>query len=187
MSGFMAVTGTADGPPLRAGPPIADLVAGLHGALGICAALVRRGNTGHGDTVGASLNNGLVSLLSFLAANYLATGEEPARTGNDHAIVAPYGMFRTSDGEVALAPSQEQSYQRLIDAIGAPELRQDPRFASNDRRVANRVAINAAVEAKLAAGTTAAWIERLNAAGVPCGRVMDLPEVFADPPVLDQE
>jgi crotonobetainyl-CoA:carnitine CoA-transferase CaiB-like acyl-CoA transferase len=111
----------------------------------------------------------------------------PARTGNDHAIVAPYGMFRTRDGEVALAPSQEQSYQRLVDAIGAPELRQDPRFASNDLRVANRAAINAAVEAKLAAGTTEEWIERLNAAGVPCGRIMGLPEVFADPQVLDQD
>ena len=67
-------------------------------------------------------------MLAFLAANYLATGEQPARTGNDHAIVSPYGMFRTADGEVALAPSQEQSYQRLVDALGAPELRDDPRF-----------------------------------------------------------
>src|SRR5216683_906573 len=87
MSGFMAVTGMSDGPPLRAGPPIADLVAGLQGALGICAALVRRGRAGpgeqRGETVGASLNNGLVSMLGFLAANHFATGEEPARTGND--------------------------------------------------------------------------------------------------------
>ena len=151
MSGFMAVTGTADGPPLRAGPPIADLVAGLYGALGVCAALVRRGRTGAGDSVGSSLNNGLLSLLGFLAANHLA-GETPARSGNDHAIVAPDGMFRTADGEVALAPSQEQSYQRLLDALDAPELRDDPRFASNDLRVANRAAINAAIEARLAAG-----------------------------------
>jgi len=187
MSGFMAVTGTADGPPLRAGPPIADLVAGLHGALGICAALVRRGHMGQGETVGASLNNGLISLLSFLAANYLATGEAPVRTGNDHAIVAPYGMFRTRDGEVALAPSQEQSYQRLIDALGLAELRADPRFATNDLRVRNRAAVNAAIEARLVTETTEYWIETLNAAGVPCGRVMGLPEVFADPQILDQE
>src|SRR5205814_6057602 len=136
------VTGMPGGPPLRAGPPIADLVAGLHGALGICAALVKRGRTGPGETafetVGASLNNGLISLLSFLAANYLATGEAPARTGNDHAIVAPYGLFRTRDGEVALAPSQEQSYQRLIDALGLDELHADPRLATNDLRGKNR-------------------------------------------------
>jgi CoA:oxalate CoA-transferase len=191
MSGFMAVTGAADGPPLRAGPPIADLVAGLHGALGICAALVRRRQTGPGEpageTVGASLNNGLISLLAFLAANYFATGEAPARTGNDHAIVAPYGMFRTEDGEVALAPSQEQSYQRLLDALSLAELRADPRFATNDLRVRNRAAINAAIEARLVIETTEYWIEKLNAAGVPCGRVMGLAEVFADPQVIDQE
>jgi CoA:oxalate CoA-transferase len=187
MSGFMAVTGEAEGAPMRAGPPIADLVAGLYGVIGVCAGLVKRGRTGAGERVGSSLNNGLISLLAFLGANYLATGEVPARTGNDHAIVAPYGMFRTSDGEVALAPSQEQSYQRLVDAIEAPELRNDPRFLTNDLRVANRAAINEAVEAKLQSGTTAHWIEKLNAAGVPCGRVMGLPEVFADPQVIEQQ
>lgn len=187
MSGFMAVTGEADGPPMRAGPPIADLVAGLYGALGVCAALVRRGRSGAGERVGASLNNGMISLLAFLAANYFATGAVPARSGNDHAIVAPYGMFRTKDGEVAIAPSQEQSYQRLVDALDAGAWRHDPRFANNETRLANRAAVNAAVEAKLAEATTEEWIDRLNAAGVPCGRVMGLPEIFADPQVLDQE
>src|SRR5438309_6152240 len=191
MSGLMTATGMADGPPLRAGPPIADLVAGLQGALGICAALVRRGRTGQGEqrgeTVGASLNNGLIGMLGFLAANHLATGEEPGRSGNDHAIVSPYGMFPTRDGEVALAPSQEQSYQRLIDALAMPELPAGPRFATNDLRVRNRVAINAAVEARLVTETTAYWIDKLNAAGVPCGRVMGLAEVFADPQVIDQQ
>jgi crotonobetainyl-CoA:carnitine CoA-transferase CaiB-like acyl-CoA transferase len=187
MSGFMSITGAADGPPLRAGPPIADLVAGLYGAIGICASLVRKGRTGLGDTVGTSLNNGMISLLGFLAANYFATGEEPGRTGNDHAIVCPYGMFRTQDGEVALAPSQEQSYQRLVDALAMPELRANPDFATNDLRVKHRAAMNAAIEARLRTETTAHWIETLNGAGVPCGRVMGLGEVFADPQVLDQQ
>src|ERR1700704_3005772 len=187
MSGFMAVTGAADGPPMRAGPPVAALVAGLQGALGLCAAVVKRGQTGQGETVGASLNNGLISLLGFLAANHLATGEEPARTGNDHAIVAPYGMFRTRDGEVALAPSQERSYQRLVDALDLAELRADPRFATNDLRVKNRAAVNAAIEACLVSETTEYWIDKLNAAGVPCGRVMGLGEVFADPQGINQE
>ncbi len=123
---------------MRAGPPIADLIAGLQGALGICAALVRRGRTGRGETVGASLNNAMISTLGFLAANYFATGEPPARSGNDHAIVSPYGMFRTADGEIAIAPSQEQSYQRLIDALDMPELREHPDFRTNDLRVKNR-------------------------------------------------
>ena len=154
MSGFMSVTGPADGAPLRAGPPIADLVAGLYGAIGVCAALVRRGRTGAGETVGASLNNGMISLLAYLAANYLATGEQPLRTGNDHAIVSPYGMFRTADGEVAIAPSQEQSYQRLLDALGMPELREHPRFRTNDLRVANRAAMNEAIEERLRTNTS---------------------------------
>jgi crotonobetainyl-CoA:carnitine CoA-transferase CaiB-like acyl-CoA transferase len=187
MSGFMSVTGEPDGAPMRAGPPIADLVAGLYAALGVCAALLRRGRTGHGETVGASLNNGMVSMLGFLAANYLAIGEPPARTGNDHAIVAPYGLFRTKDGAVALAPSQEQSYQRLVDALGMPQLREDPRFRTNDLRVENRPAINVAVEECLQSDTSDYWIEKLNAAGVPCDRVMSLPDVFADPQVIDQE
>jgi crotonobetainyl-CoA:carnitine CoA-transferase CaiB-like acyl-CoA transferase len=187
MSGFMSVTGEAGGGPLRAGPPIADLVCGLYGALGICASLVRKGRAGAGDRVGASLNSGMVSLLGFLAANYLATGEEPGRSGNDHAIVSPYGMFRTKDGEVAIAPSQEQSYQRLVDALKMPELRSDPRFAANDLRVANRAAMTAAIEARLTTGTTEHWIAVLNAGGVPCGRVMGLAAVFADPQVIDQQ
>jgi CoA:oxalate CoA-transferase len=187
MSGFMSVTGEADGPPLRAGPPIADLIAGLYGAIGIVASLVRAVRTGAGDHVGASLNNGMISLLGFLAANHLATDEEPIRTGNDHAIVSPYGMFLTADGEVALAPSQEQSYQRLVDALEMPDLRQDPRFATNDLRVRNRAAMTAAIEARLKTGTTEHWIELLNAAGVPCGRIMGIAEVFADPQVIAQE
>jgi crotonobetainyl-CoA:carnitine CoA-transferase CaiB-like acyl-CoA transferase len=187
MSGFMSVTGEPDGPPLRAGPPIGDLIAGLYAALGVCAALVRRGRTGRGDTVGASLNNAMISVLGFLAANCLATGEQPARAGNDHAIVSPYGMFRTADGEVAIAPSSEAVYYRLLAAIGAPELRDHPDFRSNDDRVRNRRAMNAAIEARLEVAGSDYWIEKLNTAGVPCDRVMTLPQMFADPQTRDQE
>ena len=187
MSGFMSMTGEPDGPPLRAGPPVGDLIAGLYAALGICGALVRRGRTGRGDTVGASLNNGMISMLGFLAANYLATGEQPRRAGNDHAIVSPNGMFRTADGEVAIAPSSEAIYFRLLDAIGAPELREHPDFRSNDDRVRNRQAMNAAIEERLKDRTSVHWIEKLNAAGVPCDRIMTLREVFADPQVQSQE
>jgi len=187
MSGFMSVTGEPDRPPLRAGPPIGDLVAGLYAALGVCAALVRYGRTGRGDTVGASLNNAMISMLAFLAANCLATGQQPARTGNDHAIVSPYGMFRTADGEVAIAPSSEAVYYRLLDAIGAPELRDHPDFRSNDDRVRNRRAMNTAIEERLEVAGSDHWIEKLNAAGVPCARVMTLPEAFADPQTRDQE
>jgi len=187
MSGFMSVIGAPEGEPVRAGPPISDLVAGLYGALGICAALVGRSRTGTGDTVGASLTNGLISFLSFLAANYFASGMPPPRTGNDHGIASPYGLFRTSDGEVAIAPSTEIVYRKLLDAIGAPELRHHPDFLTNEKRVKNRAAINAAIEARLRGNTSEHWIAVLNGAGVPCGRVMNLAEVFADPQVREQE
>ncbi len=184
----MSVTGEAGGGPLRAGPPIADLVAGLYGAIGICASLVRKGRTGVGDRVGASLNNGMISLLGFLAANHFATGEEPGRTGNDHAIVSPYGMFRTEDGEVALAPSQEQSYQRLVDALQLPGAARRP--ALRDQRPAGPQPRGDERRGRGAAADDqhdGALIATLNAAGVPCGRVMGLAEVFADPQVIDQQ
>jgi crotonobetainyl-CoA:carnitine CoA-transferase CaiB-like acyl-CoA transferase len=187
MSGFMSVTGMEGGEPVRAGPPISDLVAGLYGALGVCAALVGRGRTGAGDTVGASLTNGLISFHSFLAANYFASEAVPQRTGNDHGIVAPYGLFRTSDGEVAIAPSTEMVYAKLVEAIGAPELRDHPDFLTNALRMQHRAAIDAEIGTRLRANTSAHWIAVLNEAGVPCGLVMDLEEVFADPQVQGQE
>ncbi|HUA51002.1 MAG TPA: CoA transferase [Candidatus Sulfotelmatobacter sp.] len=187
MSGFMSVTGTPDGAPLRAAPPISDLIAGLQGALGVCAALVGRAKTGRGEQVGASLTNGLISFLAYLAAEALETGRQPARTANDHPILAPYGLYRTADGEVAIAPANEAIYRKFMAAIGATEAAADPRFATNAGRVAHRAAINQAVEAKLVAGSTEHWIDVLNRAGVPCGRVLSLPEVFADPQVRHQE
>ncbi len=122
MSGFMSVNGAPDGAPLRAGPPISDLIAGLQGALGVCAALVQRHRTGKGERVGASLTNGLISFFAYLSAEHFETGRQPARTGNDHPILAPYGLYRTADGEVAVAPANETIYRKFIEAIGAPEI-----------------------------------------------------------------
>jgi crotonobetainyl-CoA:carnitine CoA-transferase CaiB-like acyl-CoA transferase len=113
MSGFMSVTGESDGPPLRAGPPIGDLVAGIYAALAVCAALVRRGRTGRGEVVGTSLNNAMISMLGFLAANCLASGQQPARTGNDHAIVSPYGMFRTVERGGLFSPARRNRRPRI--------------------------------------------------------------------------
>ena len=187
MSGFMSVTGSPDGSPLRAGPPISDLIAGLQGALGVCAALVQRARTGKGERVGASLTNGLISFLAYLSAEHFETGRQPPRTGNDHPILAPYGLYRTADGEVAVAPANETIYRKFIEAIGAPEILADPAYATNAQRVERRAAINAAVEARTRTQPTEHWIAVLNAAGVPCGRVQGLAEVFADPQVRHSE
>ncbi|MDQ4137215.1 MAG: CoA transferase [Pseudomonadota bacterium] len=187
MSGFMSLNGREEDPPLRAGPPVSDLVAGLYGALGIAAALVRRERSGQGETLDVSLLGGLVSFLGFHATNYFASGVAPPRTGNDHPIAAPYGLFRTADGEVAIAPSSDVFYARLIAALGLEEEARNPAFATNDLRVKNRAAINALIESRTIRKPSAHWIEVLNRAGVPCGPVVGIPEVFEDPQVRHEQ
>jgi len=186
MSGFMSLNGAESQPPMRAGPPISDLVAGMNGALGIVAALLRRERTGQGDSVSVSLLGSMIGLLSFQASNYFADGRLPARTGNDHGIASPYGLFETADGQVAIAPSNDVVYHKLLDALELAELRADPRFATNADRMRNRGAITEAIQTRTRQHTSAHWIERLNRFGVPCGQVLNLQEVFEDPQVQDQ-
>ena len=189
MSGFMSVTGAANQEPVRAGPPIADLIAGLYTAFGIVAALVARGRpgSGQGQRVEASLTGGLISMLAYFSAQYFATGELPERTGNDHPVVYPYGLFHAADGDVAIAPSTEVHVRRLLETLELGHLLDDPAFADNAMRMRNRGRLGPLINAKIQGATVEQWIERLNAAGVPCGRVMNLAEVFADPQVLAQE
>lgn len=192
MSGFMSVNGAADGPPLRAAPPISDLVAGLYAAFGTVSALYARDGGNHnpapvGQEVESSLTAGLISMMAYLSAEYFATGETPQRTGNDHPIVAPYGLFNANDGNVAIAPSNDTFVHRLLDALQLSHILQDPDFADNAARMKNRARINALVNEKIGANSVEHWISVLNRAGVPCGRVMDLAQVFSDPQVLAQE
>ena len=187
MSGFMSLNGGENDPPMRAGPPISDLVAGMNGALGVLAALLRRERTGRGDSVSVSLMSSMIGLLSFQASNYFASGELPPRTGNDHGIVAPYGLFETADGQVAIAPSNDAMYEKFLDALELQSLRSHPDFQANADRMLNRDSIKAAIEARTRQETSRYWIERLNQYGVPCGQVLNLREVFDDPQVADQE
>ena len=187
MSGFMSVNGTEDGPPMRAAPPVSDLVAGAYAAMGILAALVRRNRTGQGEEVATALTDSMTSMLAFLATNFFATGRQPLRTGNDHALVAPYGLFEAADGQIAIAPSNDQFYARLIDALGLEDLSDRPEYRSNTARFEGRAAINAEINARTRRKSVAHWIEKLNAAGVPCGRVLGLREVFEDPQTRHQQ
>ncbi len=187
MSGFMAVNGAEGQPPMRAAPPIADMVAGLYAAFGIVAALNSRAATGMGQRVESSLVNGLISTLAYLPAELFATGREPRRHGNDHTVVAPYGLFRASDASVAIAPSNEEIYERLMKALDLAHLMADPRFIDNASRMANRDALHGAIGERIAMQSAAHWISYLNAAGVPCGPVLGLAEVFEDPQVRAQE
>ncbi len=187
MSGFMSVNGFADGPPLRAAPPVSDLVAGAYAAMGVCAALVRRSRTGQGEEVSTALTDSMTSMLAYLAANYFATGQQPLRTGNDHAIASPYGLFEASDGQVAIAPANDGVYTKLLEALDLTHLKSHPEFLDNASRFEKRTAINAEINARTRTQPVAHWIDKLNAAGVPCGRVQNLKEVFDDPQTRHQQ
>ncbi|OJW27104.1 MAG: carnitine dehydratase [Rhodospirillales bacterium 69-11] len=187
LAGFMSVNGGPDDPPLRSGVPISDLVAGLYAAVAILAAVQHARATGQGQAAEVSLTNGMISMLAYVATNWFATGSVPPRSGNDHPIAAPYGLFPTRDGQLALAPPDDAFFRRLADALGMPELKADPLYATQPARVANRARINAIVGGVLAQRDTAHWVAVLNEAGVPCGPVYDVPQVFADPQVQAQE
>ena len=187
MSGFMSVNGFADGPPMRAAPPISDLVAGSYAAMGVLAALVRRGRTGLGEEVSTSLTDSMTSMLAFLATNYFANGQLPQRTGNDHALASPYGLFEASDGQIAVAPSNDSFYFKLLAALDLQHLKDRPEFANNTLRFEHRTAINGEINARTRLMPVAHWIDVINRAGVPCGRVLNVAEVFADPQTQHQK
>ena len=187
MSGFMAVNGEPDGPPLRAAPPMSDLIAGLYCAFGVVCALEARHRTGSGQAVESSLTGGLISLLAYLSAETLNTGRNPTRTGNDHPIASPYGLFQASDGQIAVAPSNDTYVRRFLGAVGLEHVLEEPRFADNASRVMHRRALNALIDERTSGASVEHWIAVINRAGCPCGRVLALAEVFTDPQVLAQE
>jgi CoA:oxalate CoA-transferase len=187
MSGFMSLNGNADDDPIRSGIPISDLVAGLYVAFGIVNALRVRDITGVGQRVEAAMVDSLMSLFAWYASDHLATGEPAQRSGNDHPITAPYGMFTAADGDIAVAPSTEAVLDRFLGQLGMQDLRNDPRFATNLLRMKNRDVLNQLINERVSTDTQANWVKRLNAAGVPCGVVQDLPEALSDPQTLHRE
>lgn len=187
MSGFMSLNGNEGEEPLRAGIPISDMIAGLYAAFGIVNAIVHRDRTGEGQEVQVSLVDGLVSMLSYMAANFFANEKLPVRTGNDHPLVAPYGIFRCADGEVAVAPSNDEVYFKFLSALGLEHLKSVPEFATNDLRMANRKKIKEIIQDVTSKQPKSYWIEYLNKVGVPCGTVMNLSEVFSDPQIIHQK
>ncbi|HSH57815.1 MAG TPA: CoA transferase, partial [Halomonas sp.] len=159
MSGFMGVNGTATGEPMRAAPPISDMVASQNLAFGICAALVRRATTGQGDIVETALTNGLIAMMGYLAAEYFATDRVPARTGNDHPMLYPYGLFTARDGEVAIAPSNDTMVERFLGALDMLYLLDDERFADNRQRMAHREPLREILNAVIKTRSVDEWIE----------------------------
>jgi formyl-CoA transferase len=182
MSGLMSVTGLPGQGPVRAGIAIGDSSAGMFCAAGILIALLERERTGQGQWVKTSLLQALVAMIDFQAARWTVAHEVPEQAGNDHPTAIPTGVFATADGHINIAASG-RLFERLCAAIDAPELAQDPRYADYKTRSANRVPLNAAIAEKIRTRSSAEWIAILNKAGVPCGPIYRMNEVFADPQV----
>ena len=181
--GLMGITGPEEGPPSRVGIPIVDITAGMFASCAILAALHARDhvNNGEGQLVDISLLDTQVALLANVASNYLVGGTEPRRLGNAHPNIAPYEAFRARDRWFALAAANERQWATLCETIGRPDLRDDPRFATNGARVSNRPALVAALNEVFAACDVGEWLAALRAAGLPCGPINAVPDVFDHP------
>jgi crotonobetainyl-CoA:carnitine CoA-transferase CaiB-like acyl-CoA transferase len=183
MGGIMHVTGEPDGPPTSVGLPICDLGTGMWAVQGILAALYERHRTGKGRLVECSLLETAIGFSSWTSAQWLADQIEPARQGSRHRQNAPYQRTKTEDGYLMIGAAGEALWQRCAAALGHPEWCQDPRFATNAARMANRAALEATMEDVFATGPTEHWVAVLEKAGVPCGPVYDYRHIFTDPQV----
>ena len=182
-SGFMDITGTPDGPPVRTGVATADYLAALYAFGGILLALRDRDRTGRGQHVDIGLYDAVFSTLSMPAGILQATGVTPRRMGNEHPAIAPYETLQARDGSLMIAAGNQRLWKQLCEAIGLTHLVADDRFRTNADRVRNRTELKALLEAALSAFTVDELPGRLQAAGVPCGRVRTIAEALADPQV----
>jgi len=176
--GLMSITGAGDGPPFRLGVAIADIVSGMFAAYGVAMALFARERTGRGQQVDLAMLDAVVALLTYQAGNFFASGTPPTRLGNRHPSIVPYEVFAASDGDFVLAVGNDALWSTFCRVAG---IDLGERFATNRQRVSGYDELRPQVARALAAHPRAYWIERLTAAGVPCGSVRDLGEVFADP------
>lgn len=184
LSGAMALTGEGgDGPPMRLGLPMADLTGALFSVIGILAGLVRRGAGGGGATVDVALLDSLVAMLTYMAANFAVTGQEPEPVGSAHHSVVPYQAFRTADEWIVVACLSENFWAPFCRALGRPDLIEDPRFASNPERVRHREQLVTSIAAELAREGQAAWLERFEREGCPAAPIARVSQVLADPQV----
>ncbi len=183
MGGLMSVTGLPGQGPVRAGIPVADLSAGMFCALGILVALLGREETGEGEWVRTSLLQAQIAMLDFQAARWLVDKDVPGQAGNNHPTSIPTGVFRTSDGRINIAVAGQVIWRRLCHVLDLASLETDARFATADARSTHRAALHDELEAKLTEHDCAYWIRVLNQAGVPCGPIYRIDEMFADPHV----
>ncbi len=188
LSGLMSVTGEGPGrPPVKLGPPVTDITAGILAALGVCAALQARHRTGRGQLVDVSLLEAGIVHTYWHSAISFATGAVPEPLGTAHPLNAPYQAFRTRDGWINVGAANQANWLRLLEVLGAPELARDPRFADNRRRMENRQELAEILTRHFRTGSTRDWLARLDAAGIPAGPILTIPEMHAHPQVVARE
>ncbi len=183
MGGVMSLTGEPDGLPQKVGVPVADLFAGLYGCIGILAALRHRERTGQGQQIDIGMLDAHAAWLANQGMNYLATGENPARLGNQHPNIVPYQVFPTADGHIVLSIGNDPTFKRFCDAVGLEHLPTDPHFATNAARVQNRQLVTDTLTPVMQRHPTTWWVERLEALSIGCGPINRLQDVFADPQI----
>jgi len=183
MGGLMAITGEPGAGPMRAGCAVSDSASGLYCALGILTALLEREESGEGQWVEVSLLNAMIALTDFQAARWTVERQVPKQAGNDHPTVIPTGVFRTADGHMNIAAGSNDMFALLCKAIDATPLKADPRFSDMPSRARNRVALNEALQARLATRDSAFWLDRFEAVGVAGGPIYTMDQVFSDPQV----
>ncbi|MBO0753875.1 MAG: CoA transferase, partial [Bradyrhizobiaceae bacterium] len=179
-SGLMSICGDPDGPPTKYGVAIVDVCTGMLACNAILAALNARHGSGRGQKIEVSLFESALHMLVNVASNVLVSGRGGGRFGNGHASIVPYTTYRASDAMMALAVGNDAQFARCAAVLGHPEWAADERFATNRARVAHRDLVDGAIAEALAADTAGAWIARLRAAGVPCGRINSVAEALAD-------
>ena len=184
MGGVMSLTGEPEGLPQKVGVPVADLFAGLYGCIGVLAALRHRDATGQGQQVDIGMLDTSVAWLANQGMNYLATRQDPPRLGNQHPNIVPYQVFPTADGHIVLSVGNDPTFKRFCDAVGLPQLVDDPRFATNAARVGNRQLVTDTLTPVMLRRTTAEWVDTLEALKIGCGPINRLSQVFTDPHVL---
>jgi crotonobetainyl-CoA:carnitine CoA-transferase CaiB-like acyl-CoA transferase len=180
MGGLMSITGAPGEGPMRVGIPIADLTGGLFCAIGILTALLEREVSGEGQWVQTSLLQAQIFMLDFQAARWLMEKEVAKQAGNNHPTSIPTGVFKTSDGYINIATAGSQIWERCAQAIGAPDLPSRPEYATGPARSKNRDALNAEINAFTVKKSTETWVKELNAAGVPCGPIYSIDQMFED-------
>src|SRR6202048_4572793 len=191
IGGLMSITGEPDqhpgGGPMKVGVAVADVFTGLYATIAILGALSHRDRTGAGQHIDLALLDTQVAVLANQAMNYLVTGVAPQRLGNAHPNIVPYQVFAASDGHIIVAVGNENQYARLCEIIGRPDLASDERFATNAARVNNRDELITALREIFLTRTMRQWLDALERAGVPCGPINTIADVFADPQVQARE